>query len=212
MAKGLFDLSGKVAVVTGGNSGIGLGFARGIAHIALLEAIDELGLRVTAVSGCSMGAIVGAAYASGLTGADLLTPAVNTDKWIQTATWYQSIFNGGVAPRNIAAEQSNDIFRNGDAAFFCSRDVCGRVSGYCANPVQRYPQNPRPLSRRCPLFTRRRRTPRRHRSRRIVAPAAQILIVAISAKRSAISLHHNTCLLSASAETCSRDRFSDRGV
>ena len=55
---------------------------------------------------------------SGLTGDDLLTPAVNTDKWIQTATWYQTIFNDGVAPRNIAAEQSNDIFRNGDAAFF----------------------------------------------------------------------------------------------
>lgn len=31
MAKGLFDLSGKVAVITGGNSGLGLGFARGIA-------------------------------------------------------------------------------------------------------------------------------------------------------------------------------------
>jgi NAD(P)-dependent dehydrogenase (short-subunit alcohol dehydrogenase family) len=31
MAKGLFDLSGKVALITGGNSGIGLGFARGIA-------------------------------------------------------------------------------------------------------------------------------------------------------------------------------------
>ena len=31
MAKGLFDLSGKVTVVTGGNSGLGLGFARGIA-------------------------------------------------------------------------------------------------------------------------------------------------------------------------------------
>ncbi len=31
MAKGLFDLSGKVTLITGGNSGIGLGFARGIA-------------------------------------------------------------------------------------------------------------------------------------------------------------------------------------
>lgn len=31
MSKGLFDLSGKVTLVTGGNSGIGLGFARGIA-------------------------------------------------------------------------------------------------------------------------------------------------------------------------------------
>lgn len=31
MANGLFDLSGKVALITGGNSGLGLGFARGIA-------------------------------------------------------------------------------------------------------------------------------------------------------------------------------------
>jgi NAD(P)-dependent dehydrogenase (short-subunit alcohol dehydrogenase family) len=31
VSKGLFDLSGKVSVVTGANSGIGLGFARGIA-------------------------------------------------------------------------------------------------------------------------------------------------------------------------------------
>jgi NAD(P)-dependent dehydrogenase (short-subunit alcohol dehydrogenase family) len=31
VSKGLFDLKGKVAVITGGNSGLGLGFARGIA-------------------------------------------------------------------------------------------------------------------------------------------------------------------------------------
>lgn len=30
MAKGLFDLDGKVTVITGGNSGLGLGFGRGI--------------------------------------------------------------------------------------------------------------------------------------------------------------------------------------
>lgn len=33
MAKGLFDCTGKVALVTGGNGGIGLGFARGIARM-----------------------------------------------------------------------------------------------------------------------------------------------------------------------------------
>lgn len=31
MSKGLFDLTGKVALITGGNGGIGLGFAKGIA-------------------------------------------------------------------------------------------------------------------------------------------------------------------------------------
>ena len=31
MNPGMFDLSGKVAIVTGGNGGIGLGLARGLA-------------------------------------------------------------------------------------------------------------------------------------------------------------------------------------
>lgn len=63
MAKGLFDLSGKVAVVTGGNSGLGLGFARGIAkqggdvaiwgrsadkNAAAKRELEALGVRVQA--------------------------------------------------------------------------------------------------------------------------------------------------------------------
>jgi 2-deoxy-D-gluconate 3-dehydrogenase len=32
MKTGLFDLSGEVAIVTGGNGGIGLGMARGLAE------------------------------------------------------------------------------------------------------------------------------------------------------------------------------------
>jgi NTE family protein len=47
---------------------LGGGGARGLAHIAVLEAIDELNLRPAAVAGTSIGALIGAAYAAGLPG------------------------------------------------------------------------------------------------------------------------------------------------
>ncbi len=50
---------------------LGGGAARGIAHIPLLEAIDELGVKPTKMAGTSIGALVGAAYASGLSGRDI---------------------------------------------------------------------------------------------------------------------------------------------
>ncbi|HFC04726.1 MAG TPA: patatin-like phospholipase family protein, partial [Rhizobiales bacterium] len=45
--------------------------ARGISHIPLLEAIDELGVSPVKIAGTSIGALVGAAYASGITGREL---------------------------------------------------------------------------------------------------------------------------------------------
>lgn len=50
---------------------LGGGGARGLAHIVLLEALDELGLRPSRIVGTSIGAVVGAAYASGISGRDL---------------------------------------------------------------------------------------------------------------------------------------------
>ncbi len=44
---------------------LGSGGARGYAHIGALEVIEENGLDIIAVSGCSMGALVGGVYASG---------------------------------------------------------------------------------------------------------------------------------------------------
>jgi NTE family protein len=46
----------------------GGGGARGLAHIHVIEALDELGIRPVAISGTSIGAIMGAAVASGMTG------------------------------------------------------------------------------------------------------------------------------------------------
>ncbi|MEX2502277.1 MAG: patatin-like phospholipase family protein [Trueperaceae bacterium] len=44
---------------------LGGGGARGLAHIGVIRAIEEAGLRVRAVAGCSMGGIVGAFLAAG---------------------------------------------------------------------------------------------------------------------------------------------------
>ena len=45
---------------------LGGGGARGIAHIVVLEALEELGVKPVAVSGASIGAIIGAAYCAGV--------------------------------------------------------------------------------------------------------------------------------------------------
>lgn len=50
---------------------LGGGGARGLAHIAVLEALDELGVRPVAVAGTSIGALIGAAYASGMPGREI---------------------------------------------------------------------------------------------------------------------------------------------
>lgn len=45
---------------------LGGGGARGLAHILMLEVFDELGIRPKVIAGTSIGAVFGAAYASGL--------------------------------------------------------------------------------------------------------------------------------------------------
>ena len=45
---------------------LGGGGARGLAHILVLEVFDELGIRPKVIAGTSIGAVFGAAYASGL--------------------------------------------------------------------------------------------------------------------------------------------------
>ncbi|HXW30699.1 MAG TPA: patatin-like phospholipase family protein, partial [Xanthobacteraceae bacterium] len=47
---------------------LGGGGARGFAHVVVIEALDELGVRPAAIAGTSIGAAIGAAYAAGMTG------------------------------------------------------------------------------------------------------------------------------------------------
>ncbi len=55
----------KIGIALGG------GFARGLAHIGILKVLDEEGVPIDMVAGTSVGAVIGAAYCSGITGKEL---------------------------------------------------------------------------------------------------------------------------------------------
>jgi NTE family protein len=64
--------SPTIAIAFGG------GGARGLAHIHVIEALDELGVRPTRITGSSIGAIMGAGMAAGMSGREIREFALNT--------------------------------------------------------------------------------------------------------------------------------------
>lgn len=50
---------------------LGSGGARGLAHIAVIEALDEMGVKPAAIAGASIGALIGAGYAAGMSGREI---------------------------------------------------------------------------------------------------------------------------------------------
>lgn len=63
---------------------LGGGAAKGLAHIGVLKALEENGIFVDMVSGCSSGALIGGLYCSGLTPYELEDIAINMEykNWI----------------------------------------------------------------------------------------------------------------------------------
>ncbi|SON54636.1 NTE family protein RssA [Hartmannibacter diazotrophicus] len=93
---------------------LGGGGARGLAHVHVLEALDELGLQPSAISGCSIGAIIGAGRAAGLTGKDLHE--------VVAATFRNA---GEVWSRvwQLRPKRLGDIFTSGFSQFDAERTV-----------------------------------------------------------------------------------------
>ncbi len=50
---------------------LGSGGARGVAHIGFLQALEEAGIKPDYISGCSMGAVIGGCYASGISAMEI---------------------------------------------------------------------------------------------------------------------------------------------
>lgn len=86
---------------------LGGGGARGIAHIVVLEALDELGIVPCAIAGSSMGAIIGALYASGMTGTEI------REYFLETTKNHTHVFHRLLTAR---IGKFTDIFTKGFAA------------------------------------------------------------------------------------------------
>ena len=69
---------------------LGAGGARGLAHIGLLRTLDEAGIRIDAVVGTSIGAVVGAAYAAGQL--DVLEERVRRLVWSDVVRMFDPVW------------------------------------------------------------------------------------------------------------------------
>ena len=79
------------------------GGARGIAHIGVLKVLEELRVPVHCVTGTSMGAIVGGAYASGGRPQDLEQTVINTD--------WNKVFSDRPPRDEIASRRKEDDYK-----------------------------------------------------------------------------------------------------
>ncbi len=72
---------------------LGSGGVRGLAHVQVFEVLEELGVRPHRIAGSSIGAIMGALYAAGLSAAQIRTAveelALKTDEG-----WFRALFKG----------------------------------------------------------------------------------------------------------------------
>ncbi len=79
------------------------GGAKGLAHIGILKAIDSAGLKVDYITGTSMGAIVGALYASGYSGNDIERLKKDID--------FDLLFSNNVPLKTLSMEEKDQYSR-----------------------------------------------------------------------------------------------------
>ncbi len=129
---------------------LGGGFARGIAHIGVLKVLEEEGIPVAMVAGTSVGAIMGAAYCSGLTIAELEEIAHKV-RFTNFARWTLSRYGFATTDRMVAFLKRTlkvhtfeelriplgvtaTDFSTGTGAVFTSGSLIDPVRASCAYP------------------------------------------------------------------------------
>lgn len=70
---------------------LGAGAAKGFAHVGVLRALEEYGLRIDMIAGSSMGSIIGGGYAAGLSVDQLADVALESD-WLDVIQLIDPVF------------------------------------------------------------------------------------------------------------------------
>lgn len=136
---------------------LGGGFARGIAHVGVLKVLEEEGIPVHCIAGTSVGALIGAAYCSGLSINELVDIAYNV-RFASFARWTLSrmgfasndrmvtfltrllkarTFEESRIPLGVVATE----FSTGKGEVFQTGSLIGPVRASCAYPGMFLPVN-----------------------------------------------------------------------
>jgi NTE family protein len=136
---------------------LGGGFARGIAHIGVLKVLEQEGIGVRCITGTSVGALIGAAYCSGLSIAELENIARQV-RFTTFARWTLSRYGFASNDRMISfltrtlkAKTFEDLsiplgvvatdFNSGEETVFCVGSLIDPVRASCAYPGMFLPVN-----------------------------------------------------------------------
>lgn len=129
---------------------LGGGFARGIVHVGVLKVLEEENIPVRFVAGTSVGALIGAAYCSGISPAELEQVAARV-RFRDLARWTLSRFGFATNLRMLTflnkllkvktfeelriplAVTATD-FASGEGVVFCSGPLADPVRASCAYP------------------------------------------------------------------------------
>jgi NTE family protein len=129
---------------------LGGGFARGIAHIGVLRVLEQEGIPIRAVTGTSVGALIGACYCSGLSVAELQEVA-RSCRFTTFARWTLSRYGFASNDRMVSfLERTLKVkmfeelriplgvtatdFNTGEGVVFHSGSIIDPVRASCAYP------------------------------------------------------------------------------
>jgi NTE family protein len=129
---------------------LGGGFARGIAHVGVLKVLEEEGIPVRMIAGTSVGALIGAAYCSGVTIAELEEVAYKV-RFTTFARWTLSRYGFATNDRMVAfltrtlkVQTFEELriplgvtatdFNTGEGMVFTSGSIIDPVRASCAYP------------------------------------------------------------------------------